>query len=93
MEQTRTTMSVFRLLLKVTGYIGPAAFAWVSEVGERQHIHPVEGEILERTFSTGVYPDELLELSCHTALAEEMFRISEFPFLVEEVKKKLRTHT
>jgi len=86
MDLEENNMSVSRLLLKIAVYIGPAAYNWMSIVFSRWPINPVEMEILERTFSMGLYSDELLELSCSTALVQQLFRISEFPFLVEDVR-------
>lgn len=83
------SQSVQRLLLKIAGYIGPASFHWLSRVFSNWPLNPVELEILERTFSMGLYPDELLELSCQRALKARIFTISEFPFFVEEIQKQL----
>jgi hypothetical protein len=61
----------------------------MSAVCSRQPLNSLELEILERTFSMGLYPDELLEQSCRTALGEQIFSISKFPFFVEEVQNRM----
>lgn len=91
MAERNHYQSVFRLLLKVAGYIGPATFNWISMVFENRILNQVEIEILERSFSMGLYSDILLEASCRIALKRKLFSIGKFPFLVEEVQVKFRT--
>lgn len=71
-------------MLKTAKYIGEECVHYLEELFKHS-LSDIELEILEKTFTMGIYRDSAINEACSTALYEKIFDIYEFNKILSRI--------